>query len=407
MNDSHIVSITQLKELSTITNNVEFKSKNKKEMYEWIGNTLGRFRYASVKKKEKSIIKEYIITFTGLSNPQVNRLIKRKKETGYLVPNTTARNTFPTTYTTDDIARLVETDNAHGRLSGPATKRVFEREYDVFNNNKFERLKNISSSHIYNLRDTRQYKSNSLTYTKTNAVQVPIGERRKPNPNNKPGYLRIDTVHQGDLDKVKGVYHINVVDEVTQWEVVGCAEKISEMYLSPLLEDLLEQFPFKIIGFHSDNGSEFINYRVAEMLQKMLVDQTKSRSRHCNDNALVEGKNGSIIRKYFGYGYVPKKYAKLVNEFYKTYFNVYLNFHRPCGFATIITDKKGKQKKKYATYLTPYEKLLSMKNSKEFFKTKERQKELEILSKKESDNKCATSMQKAKIELFTKIHKKP
>ena len=87
-----------------------------------------------------------------------------------------------------------------------------------------------------------------------------IGERRRPEPNGQPGYLRVDTVHQGDLDGVKGVYHINAVDEVTQWQVVGATAQISEAWLKPALEAMLAQFPFRIFGFHSDNGSEFINY---------------------------------------------------------------------------------------------------------------------------------------------------
>ena len=166
---------------------------------------------------------------------------------------------------------------------------------------KYQSISAISSSHIYNLRVTRQYQSHSLTIKKTNPVKVPIGERRKPDPQGKPGYLRVDTVHQGDLEKEKGIYHINIIDEVTQWEIVGSVEKISEHYLEPLLEDLISQFPFTIINFHSDNGSEYINKVVAKLLNKLLIQQTKSRARHCNDNALAECKNGAVIRKYIGY----------------------------------------------------------------------------------------------------------
>jgi len=75
-----------------------------------------------------------------------------------------------------------------------------------------------------------------------------------------PGYVRIDIVHQGDLSGHEGVYHINVVGEVTQWEIVASVEGISETYLVPVLESMLAQFPFVIRGFHSDNGSEFGNY---------------------------------------------------------------------------------------------------------------------------------------------------
>jgi transposase InsO family protein len=406
MDDSHVVSIAQLQALSKLTNKVEFKSKDKKETYAWIGETLGRFKYFSKKKKEKSIIKDYIIQFTGLSDPQIKKLIKRKKKTGYLIPKSTTRHTFRTVYTTDDIARLIETDNAHSRLAGPATKRIFERMSNEFYDNRYSRLKDISVSHIYNLRATRQYTSHSLTYTKTNPVKIPIGERRKPDTQGKPGYLRIDTLHQGDLDKIKGVYHINIVDEVTQWEIVGAVEGISESFLAPLLEGLLAQFPFKIMGFHSDCGSEYINYRVAEMLQKMLVTQTKSRARHCNDNALVEGKNGSIIRKYFGNGYIPKKHGEEINIFYEKYFNPYLNFHRPCGFATDIVSDKGKIKKKYDTYMTPYEKLKSLENSKKYLKDEITLKCLDLIATNENDNEAAREMQRARVELLKNIKKK-
>jgi hypothetical protein len=405
MNDSHIVSISQLKGLLKFTNEVELKGLNKKQSYEWIGKTLGKFKYFSLRKKDRSIIRDYIKAVTGLSQAQVTRLIDRKKKTGRVFVMSQKRYRFKTTYTADDMARLIETDNAHQRLSGPTTKRIFERMFRDFGDERYRGLKDISISHIYNLRERRRYTSHSLTYTKTNPVKIPIGERRRPDPKGKPGYLRIDTVHQGDLDKVKGVYHINIVDEVTQWEIVGCVERISEAYLSPLLESLLKRFPFEIFGFHSDCGGEFINYRVAGLLQKMLVEQTKSRSRHCNDNALVEGKNGSVIRKYFGCSYVPKKYAAEINEFYSKYFNPYLNFHRPCGFSTLYIDQRGKEKKKYDIYLTPYEKLKSLPNPKQYLKKNVSLKCLDMIAANESDNEAASSMQKAKAELFKRFNR--
>ena len=60
-------------------------------------------------------------------------------------------------------------------------------------------------------------------------------------------------------------------------------EKISERYLIPVLEQLLEAFPFTLINFHPDNGSEYINQRVAKLLEKLRIEFTKSLSRHSND----------------------------------------------------------------------------------------------------------------------------
>ena len=149
-------------------------------------------------------------------------------------------------------------------------------------------------------------------------------------PQGKPGFIRVDTVHQGDRDGVKGLYHINAVDEVTQYEVVCTVEKISERYLVPVLEGMLAGFPFKLLEFHSDNGSEFINHKVAELLNSLNIALTKSRSRHSNDNALVESKNGSVIRKLLGHAHVPQHHAERFNLFDQAHLNPYVNYHRPC-----------------------------------------------------------------------------
>ena len=67
------------------------------------------------------------------------------------------------------------------------------------------------------------------------------------------------------------------------------------------------------------NGSEYINKQVAKLLEKLLIEFTKSRARQTNDNALAESKNASIVRKYLGYSHIPQKWAPLINEFNQTY----------------------------------------------------------------------------------------
>lgn len=405
MNDSHILSIAQLKEFSKLNPGISFTATDKKERNEWIEKALFRFGYFKLKKKGRHIIKEYIAKMTGLSNSQIKKLLAKKKKVGKIVVASTSHHRFPKKYWPEDIARLLETDNAHSRLSGPATKKILTREYGVFHKETYKNISQISIAHIYNLRETRQYISHSLTVKKTNPVGVKIGERRKPRPDGQPGFLRVDSVHQGDLDKEKGVYHINLVDEVTQWEIVGCVEKISEYFLEPLLEDLLAQFPFVIVNFHSDNGSEYINKIVARLLNKLLVRQTKSRSHHSGDNALAECKNGWVVRKQMGYFHIKQQYAPLVNQFYKNHLNPYLNFHRPCGYATIIEDpkKKGKLKKVYKDYLTPYEKLKSLPNAKKYLKPEITFEMLDTTAYAKSDNECAALIQKEKQILFKKF----
>jgi len=271
---------------------------------------------------------------------------------------------------------------------------------------RFEGLSHISVSHLYNLRGTRVYQSRSLTYTKTPTTSRDIGIRKRPAPDGKPGFLRVDSVHQGDLDKQKGVYHINLVDEVTQDEIVVTVEGISEEFLRPALEEALATFPFRILGFHSDNGSEYLNKRVALLLSKLLIEQTKSRSRRTNDNALVEGKNGAVVRKHFGYMHIPRKYASLMNEFNRAYLNPYLFFHRQCAFADEIADDKGKIKKVYKTYLTPCEKLLSIPDVEKYLNPGITKESLHARAMEQTHLAAAKKMQEAKKQLFAEIHRR-
>jgi hypothetical protein len=125
-----------------------------------------------------------------------------------------------------------------------------------------------------------------------------------------------------------------------------------------------------ILGFHSDNGSEYINYQVAKMLDKLLIEFTKSRPRQSNDNALAESKNGAVVRKHLGYAHIPQHCASLVNAFCADFLNPYVNYHRPCFFPETITDAKGKERKKYRykDMMTPYEKLKSIPKASETLK---------------------------------------
>lgn len=306
---------------------IGFEARGRADLYEWVSRTLREQGYKKLPKSGKGLVKRYIGKMTGLGRAQVTRLVSKYVETGEVKPKAQRRGGFSVHYTRADIELLALVDEAHETLSGPATQKILHREYHDFADLRYERLSSISVAHIYNLRKERVYRERRIHIEKTRPTKVSIGERRRPEPNGKPGYIRIDTVHQGDLDGVKGVYHINAVDEVTQWQIVAAVAQISEAWLIPVLERILEQFPFEILGFHSDNGSEFINHTVSALLNKLLIEQTKSRPRRSNDNGLVENKNGAVIRKHMGFGHIASEHADKINAFYEEQFNPYLNFH--------------------------------------------------------------------------------
>ena len=370
MFNSTSLSLTEIKTFLGSSTTIKFKSGSIVERNEWIEKVLRRHKYFWCLKSEKTLVKKYIRKMTGLSRSQLTRLIKEYHERGTLKSKEYKRNKFSKIYGFEDIALLAEVDNAHNCLSGPATRQIIQDEFQVFGSEKYQKLKDLSVSHMYRLRGTRRYREKVKVFSKTKATKVPIGERRKPEPNGQPGYLCVDTVHQGDKMGAKGVYHINIVDMVTQFEFVGSVEAISEKFMEGILKELLEKFPFVVLEFHADNGSEYINKIVAKLLNKLLIKLTKSRPRHSNDNPLVETKNGAVIRKHMGYVHIPAGRARVVNKFYQDWFNDYLNYHRPCAFPEITTDKKGKEKRTYPhdNYMTPCEKLKLIKNVEQYLR---------------------------------------
>jgi len=405
MDDSQIGTIEQVRRFVAGSGAMKIAIPSKVERYKWVLGTLVRFGYLTLKKAERGWLLRYLQQVSGYSRAQITRMVGQYRETGKIERRYCTANGFPRKYTLEDLSLLIRLDTLHDTLSGPATKKLCERAYRIFKQEEYKNLSEISVSHLYNLRHSAGYLRDRRQFSKTRPTTVKIGERRKPDPKGKPGTIRIDTVHQGDLDGKKGLYHINAVDEVTQFEITGSVEGISERFLIPLLEHLLEQFPFTIQGFHSDNGSEYVNGRVAKLLNKLLIEFTKSRPRHCNDNALVEAKNGSIIRKQFGYVHIPQKYAPKINRFCRDYLNPYVNFHRPCFFPEIFTDKKGKERRRYPykNMMTPYEKLKSLPDAQSFLKPGITFESLDDIAHAITDNEAARRLNQARKRIFRAV----
>lgn len=396
MDDSRLNNINELKAFLKGSQKLVVSLKNSPitEKYKFISATVFKFRYFKLGRKDKRVVLLYLKKITGYKHTQLFRLVERAK-IGKLVKAKYVRNNPSKIYTTGDIKLLEKTDELHLRLSEKATLEILRREFEVFGHNEFERVSSVSHSHITNLRHSLVYKSGWINHTK--ARQIQIGKTQKPESFGRPGSIRVDAVNQRDI------YSINAVDEVTQWEVVFCVPQITEDWMLVALKEIFSQFPFKIFNFHSDRGHENINYQIADYLQKLLIKQTKSRSYHSNDNALVETKNGSVIRKNMGWEYISRGLVGEINNYYKNYFNPYLNYHRPCGYPTITQDPKGRKTKTYETYKVPYEALKEMQNATRYLKTNITFKDLDKLAYKTSDNNFAKELRQQESKLFDMI----
>ena len=397
------LSLEQIRAFLEGSQGVGFQAHNREETYRFIDQTLRQVRYDELKRKERGLVRQYLAKMTGLSRAQTTRLITMYGKGEEVKAKRYRRHRFAQRYTREDIELLAAVDAAHGTLSGPATQKLLQRAYYDFAEQPYQRLAQASVAQLYRMRKTRRYREQRVSYQPTRPTAVSIGERRRPEPQGRPGYLRVDTVHQGDQDGVKGVYHINVVDEVTQWQMVGAVPQISEAFLLPMLEKMLAQFPFRIYGFHSDNGSEFINHTVAKLLNKLLIQQTKSRPRHSNDNGLVESKNGAVVRKHMGYEHIAATHAAAIQSFYEEHFNDYLNFHRPCGVPELVVDGKGKQRRVYRWYATPWEILRQLAGVASYLREDVTMEEIERRAREKSDMTAAREMQKAKEKLLGRV----
>jgi hypothetical protein len=401
LQDGERISLDQIRAFLEGSEELRFESSGRQERCAWVERTLVQQEYGGLGRAQKGLVRRYIGKMTGLSRAQLTRLIGQYQASGQVRAQPYRRHRFATRYRREDIALLAAVDEAHETLSGPATQKILQREYHDFQDARFVNLARISVAHLYRLRASRIYRQQRIVVQPTRPSPVSIGERRRPDPQGRPGYLRIDTVHQGDdLDGTKGVYHINAVDEVTQWEVVSAAPQISEAWLIPVLEAMLAQFPFTIRGFHSDCGSEYINHTVAKLLNKLLIEQTKSRPRHSNDNGLVEAKNGAVIRKHMGHWHIAAEHAAAIGAFYSEHLNPYLNFHRPCGVPEIVTGPKGKQRRLYRWYATPWQILRQTPDVAKYLRPMVTIPALDEQARTHSDTEAAQRMQEAKRHLF-------
>lgn len=402
-------SLEQIQSFLDGTGDITFRAPDRSARRSWIEQVLRQFRYAQRRRRERGLLLRYLIKVSGYSPAQMKRLLRQFGTERHLRDRRgPPAKPFAYRYTLADQQALAELDTLHGQLSGPATRKLAERAFRLFGDARYERLAGISVAHLYNLRRAGGYqRARGALPHKTRPVALAIGVRRPPQPDGRPGFIRVDSVHQGDLDGIKGVYLINAVDTVTQFQVIAAVERISENYLLPTLHDLLARFPFVLRGFHADNGSEYINHRVAELLGKLNIELTKSRPRHSNDNALVEAKNGAIVRKHLGYGHIPGHWAPAINAFTLDTLSPYVNFHRPCFFAHTVVDAKGRQQRqyRYQDVMTPFDKLASLPNLATELRPGCTLEALRRQAHAQTDSEAAADLNRARTALFQRILK--
>ncbi len=411
LNESLIRTLEQVRAVLDGTQILDFTpAADAQSRCDWIALVLRRLEYFRLKRADRGLVLLYLRRFSGFCRAQITRLVKRWLAGERLrSPRGAPSNAFARRYTEADLDALADVEREYGRLSGPATVAVLQRMYQVFHDERYVRLQHLSPSHLYNLRRSAAYRARHTVKTKTRSDPkgAAIAARRAPVPDNRPGFIRIDSVHQGNFRGKDGIYHINAVDCVTQWEVIATVPALTHEHMLPVLRTMLDQFPFKILGFHSDGGSEYINYDVAKMLENDRIDFTRSRPRRCNDNALAESKNGNVVRRQFGHAYVPAARTPEFNAFCKDYLNPFLNMHRPCLFGTEVPDPKkvGRFQRvhRQEDVMTPLDKLASPPDAQSFLREGITLEDLQQQARRLTDIEAARQVREAREKMMDQI----
>ena len=152
MEQKRPMSLEQIRAFLAASEEIRFEGRNRKEIYNWVRETVIEKQYHVQGRAEKGLLRCYVAKVTGLSRAQVTRLIGQYLATGKIEEKGYLRRRFPSLYTRKDTELLATVDEAHETLSGPATQKTLYREFHEFGKPEYERLARLSVAHLYNLR---------------------------------------------------------------------------------------------------------------------------------------------------------------------------------------------------------------------------------------------------------------
>jgi len=178
----------------------------------------------------------------------------------------------------------------------------------------------------------------------------------------KPGYVESDTVaHCGGNLSGSFIHSYNFVDIATSWSEQAAVMGMGERATVECLDKIKQRMPFNILGVDSDNGGEYINHHLWRYCQKHQLEFTRSRAGKKNDNAHVEQKNYTAIRKVVGYTRLDTEHQlAIMNRIYDGPLRLYLNFFQPTRKrqSKEYDPRSGRARKFYFESKTPYQRLL-------------------------------------------------
>jgi len=348
-------------------------------------------RYQKSSKKEKIVMLNEFIQITGYNRSYAAQILRKKKVLGYLtIDDKRIKYTISGKkkkkkkhYDQDVLLALnqlwEEADSICSKRLAPFLTELIEvlEKYGEINLTREvkEKLLTISPATIDRLlapiRKKQQIKGKSTTRPGSLLKKsIPIRTFSEWD-NKRPGFFEVDLVsHDGGNLRGDVIQSVNFTDIATGWMEMVAVKNKAQRWVFAGIKAIKKRLPFPILGFDSDNGSEFINDELLRYCEKQHITFTRSRPYRKNDSCYIEQKNWSVIRRTVGYGrYDTDKELRLLNKLYG-YLRLYVNFFQPVR-KLVKKERIGSRiKKRYDVAQTPYRRVLACPDISEEIKMK-------------------------------------
>jgi len=342
-----------------------------------------RKRYARANKKERGQILDEFVQTTGYHRKHAIAVLrgKRNRTPGQI------RRPRSSQYTAEDaraLERLSELfDGINAKLLRVAMNNELEQLYISgflrVSRACYQRLKRISPATIDRLRTrygrglpprVKRGRTKPGTLLKS---QIPIRTWADWNED-QPGFTEMDLVsHDGGLEQGDHAWTLTFTDIKTTWTECAAVRNKAQQYVFEALKRVRARLPFPLLGLDSDNGSEFINDELLRYTQQEHLTFTRSRPGRKNDNAHVEQKNWSVVRRFVGdWRYETPHHLRLLNQLYEV-LHAYINFFLPTQKLKDKVRTGTQVTRRYEAPATPYQRVLADSHIPANVKTKLRQ----------------------------------
>ena len=363
-----------------------------------------RKRDAKAPKKERTAILNEFVATTGYHRKHARALLRGKRQ--WRDPKQPLRRARPAFYTEEDrqtVLWLVEL------LDDIGSKRL-----RVAMNNELANLRRHRHLHVSRQCYKHLHKVSASTMDRwRRAARRPSRKRRsgtKPGAllkhqipirtfadwiDKQPGFCEIDLVqHEGGINKGDFAQTLNLTDVYTGWTEAAATPNKAQVYVFAARQKIRARLPFPLLGIDSDNGAEFINDELKRYCDQAHITFTRGRVGRKNDNAFIEEKNWSIIRRSVGHARydTPKQVAQL-NAFHKVprlYFNHFIPVTQ-----LVKTERHGSRVKKiYDKPKIPYQRVLDAPEVSETVKAKlcHARAKLDVVALKQEWNRCLAEL---------------